>query len=309
MRKISDEFKEDLLKKENLHSLLKYVQEDDTLDLELRGDYISIYYRGAPLMNIKETDEKDENDKNIYKWDSLSSQYNDSNIPIPTLSKDNIELYIPICKHIIDRHIVCSQKNILGEREIEQLVVKENNYSPNSNDTDYFIVDMEYKDTAGEFDLVALKWDASPQARKSNKVSLTIIEVKQGINSICTKSKSPGLKQHQEDFNKFIENPSRKKEFIDDMLIVFKQKCELGLIKGNSKIKNLKEDSELVLVGDLDFACLLANYKTASDNLKKELAEMKDCQFFTSSFMGYGLYSNNIIDKKEILNIIVQKNN
>ncbi len=300
MRKISKEFKEELLER-SLHSLLKYVQEDDTLDLELRGNYISIYYRGAPLMTIEETDEKDDNGKNIYKWSSLNSQYNDSNILIPTLSKDNIESYIPICKHIIDRHIVCAQKNILGEREIEQLVVKENNYSPNSNDTDFFIVDMEYKDTEGEFDLVALKWEASPQSRKSNCTSIAVIEVKQGNKSVLTTAKTPGLKQHQSDFNKLYINEERKKSFMDDMLAVFKQKCELGLIKGNPKIENLKEDSELVLVGDLDFICLLANYKTASDNLKNELAEMEDCRFFTSSFMGYGLYANNIINKEEIL--------
>lgn len=307
MRKISKNFKEDLLKG-SLKSLLKYVKEDDTLDLELRGKEITVYYRGGALLSIEEESDK------VYTWKPLDAEYKKGKASMPTAYIKDFANYIPQAKHVIDKYIVCGPKNHLGEKEIQQLVVKENNYSPNSNDTDFFIVDMEYQDRDRRFDLIALRWDSNSASRRSNKVSLAIIEVKQGIKAIRTTISrkgeiSPGLKQHQEDFNKFIENPSRKKEFIDDMLIVFKQKCELGLIKGNSKIKNLKEDSELVLVGDLDFACLLANYKTASHNLKNELAEMNDCQFFTSSFMGYGLYSNNIIDKKEMLNIIGQKNN
>lgn len=285
-----------------LSNLRKYVKEDDTLDLELRGNYISIYYRGAPLMTIEETEAKDESGKNIYKWHSLSSQYNDSNIPMPTLCKENIEVYIPICKHIIDRHVVCATKNIVAEREIEQYIIKENNYSPNSNDTDFFIADMEYKDSEGEFDLVAIKWEASPQARKSNCVSMAVIEVKQGYKSVLTTEKTPGLKQHQSDFNQLYENEERKKRFMDEMLVVFKQKCELGLIRANEKIeKRLTEESELRIIGDLEFYCLLANYKAESENLKNELAEMDDCMFFTSSYMGYGLYANNIINKEEIL--------
>lgn len=302
MRKISKSFMSSLKEENgNLSKLLQYVKEDDTLDLELRGNYISIYYRGAPLMTVEETEAKDKSGKNIYKWHSLNSQYNDSNIPMPTPSIDKIELYFPICKHIIDKHIVCAKKNIVAEREIEQYIIKENNYSPNSNDTDFFIADMEYKDTEGEFDLVAIKWEASPLARKSNCVSVAVIEVKQGFKSVLTTEKTPGLKQHQSDFNKLYINEERKKKFMDEIVTVFKQKCELGLIKANEKIERLTEESNLRIVGDLEFYCLLANYKTESDNLKNELEKMDDCEFFTSSYMGYGLYSKRIVNKKDIL--------
>ena len=299
MRKISKEFKEELLKR-SLHGLLKYIQEDDTLDLELRGKEIIVYYRGGALLSIEERNDK------TYAWNPLNAEYKKGKASMPTACVKDFENYIPQAKHVIDKYIVCGPKNHLGEKEIQQLVVKENNYSPNSNDTDFFIVDVEYQDNDRRFDLIALRWDSNSASRQLNKVSLATIEVKQGTKAIRTtisrkEEISRGLKQHQEDFNKFIEDSARKKEFMDDMLIVFKQKCELGLIKGNPKIENLKEDSELVLVGDLDFICLLANYKTASDNLKNELAEMEDCRFFTSSFMGYGLYAYNIINKEEIL--------
>lgn len=302
MRKISEQFKKELLVG-SLHDLLTYVKEDDTLDLELRGNEITVYYRGGALLSIEEKE-------NEFEWKPLDAEYKKCKALMPKVRVEDIENYIPQAKHIIDKYIVCGPKNHLGEKEIQQLVVKENNYSPNSKDTDYFIIDFEYQyGKNSRFDLVALRWDATSAKRKTNRVSMAIIEVKQGIESVKTTSpKSPGLKKHQEDFHNFIEDTFRKKEFMDDMLVVFKQKCELGLIKANSKIENLKEDSELVLVGDLDFICLLANYKIASDNLKIELEKMEDCKFFTSSFIGYGLYSNSIIDKKDVLSIIDKKN-
>lgn len=293
MRQLSENF----MKKLNgeWKNLLEYIKDDDTLDLELRGKEITVYYRGGALLSIKE-----END-GTYTWKPLDAEYKKGKASMPTGCIRDFENYIPQAKHVIDKYIVCSPKNHLGEKEIQQLVVKENNYSPNSNDTDFFIVDMEYQDSVGRFDLVVLRWDSSTIARKSNNVSMAIVEVKQGIDTVRTSESNPGLKQHQNDFEKFCSNPTAKKSFMNDMLTVFKQKCELGLIKANSKIENITEETKLQLVGDLEFYCLLANYKPASKQLKNELEEMDDCKFFTSSYMGYGLYVKNIIDKEEIL--------
>lgn len=293
MRKISRKFMDCLLDGD-LSNLRLYVKEDDTLDLELRGKEITVYYRGGAILSIEE-----ENDE-TYTWKPLDAEYKKGKAPMPTACVRDFENYIPQAKHVIDRYI-CGPKNHLGEKEIQQLVVKENNYSPNSNDTDFFIVDMEYQDSVGRFDLVALKWESSTSARKSDNVSIAIIEVKQGINTLRTTESNPGLRQHQNDFEEFCTHPTATKSFMHDMLTVFKQKCELKLIKANSKIKNITEKTPLHLVGDLEFYCLLANYKPASKQLKNELAEMDECKFFTSSYMGYGLYANNIINKEGIL--------
>ena len=296
MRQLSENF----MKKLNgeWKNLLEYIKDDDTLDLELRGKEITVYYRGGALLSIKE-----END-GTYTWKPLDAEYKKGKASMPTGCIRDFENYIPQAKHVIDKYIVCSPKNHLGEKEIQQLVVKENNYSPNSNDTDFFIVDMEYQDSVGRFDLVALKWESYTSARKSNAVSIAIIEVKQGINTVRTSESNPGLRKHQKDFKEFCTHPTAKKSFMHDMLAVFKQKCELGLIKANSKIENINEETPLQLVGDLEFYCLFANYKPASEQLKNELEEMDDCNFFTSSYMGYGLYANNIINKEEILKSI-----
>ena len=293
MRKLSENFMKKL--QGDWKNLLEYIKDDDTLDLELRGKEITVYYRGGSLLSIKE-----END-GTFTWKPLDAEYKKGKASMPIGCIRDFENYIPQAKHVIDKYIVCSPKNHLGEKEIQQLVVKENNYSPNSNDTDFFIVDMEYQDSVGRFDLVALKWESSTSARKSNAVSIAIIEVKQGINAVRTSESNPGLRKHQNDFKEFCTHPSAKKSFMHDMLAVFKQKCELGLIRANSKIENITEETPLQLVGDLEFYCMLANYKPASEQLKNELEEMDDCKFFTSSYMGYGLYANSIINKEEIL--------
>lgn len=287
------------LKEGTLNGLLEYVKNDDTLDMEFRGDYLTIYYRGGELLVVKEK-------KTKYSWGKLNkkyipSEYNGGN---GLKNKPNqFEDYIPEAKHLIDYYIRHGKKNHLGEKEIQQLIVKENNYSPNSNDTDYFIVDMEYEESGniegGRFDLIALRWDSTVFARKKDEVSLAIIEVKQGINSIRTSEESSGLRKHQMDFDAFIEkkkNENKLEAFCNDMIKIFKQKCELGLIRANKKIESIETSSKLKPNYDsIEFICILANYKEKSDALDNELHEMKECKFITSSFMGYGLFANNIV--------------
>lgn len=293
MRKLNDNLF-NALKEQNgkLHPLLEYIQNDDTLDMEFRKDYFTLYYRGGEILTVKE------NTVGSYLWEGLNEEY----LLGSELNYDaeQFEAYLPIAKHIIDKYICTGPKNHLGEKEIQQLVVKENNYSQNSQDTDFFIVDMEYAEGRSRFDLIALRWDSNTNARKNNKVSLAIIEVKQGIKSILSSPTSPGLRKHQQDFKAFVEKKKAAKKntlevFYDDMIMVFKQKCALGLIRANSKINNITQEFDFKIdVPDLDFICLLANYKDNSRTLDIEFIGMEDCKFISSSHMGYGLYANHI---------------
>lgn len=276
------------LKNGKLHTLLEYVQNDDTLDMEFRNNYITIYYRGGNIISV--TESKNNDDSYTYTWEGINKDYL-KGYKQKHEDAEQFEEYIPEAKHIIDRYI-CKIKNHLGEKEIQQLIVRENNYSPNSQDTDYFIVDMEYEQNNSRFDLIALRWDSNRSARNKNKVSLAVIEIKQGYKSVRTTEKKPGLKSHQDDFNKFEWTGEIKNDFLQ----IFKQKCELGLILANEKIDAINQDFELKLNDHIDFICLLANYKKASKNLHNELEEMekKSCKFIRSHYMGYGLYADEI---------------
>lgn len=293
-----------------LHSLLEYVQNDDTLDMEFRYNYITIYYRGGALLTVEEIESEntDGEKKYRYNWKGITKKY-----LLTSKLKHNakqFEEYIPEAKHIIDRYICIGSKNHLGEKEIQQLVVKENNYSPNSNDTDYFIVDMEYKYALTEerdvrFDLIAIRWDSNGNARKKDEVSLAIIEVKQGYQSVTSSTSSPGLWMHQKDFEAFVDKKKKEKSleaFCKDMVDIFKQKCALRLIKGNDRMGKMKIEDDIKWSPDIEFICLLANYKESSSNFIAELMgeednnSMKPCKIIVSNYTGYGLFANNIID-------------
>ena len=308
MRQLTERlFKELKNEKSKLHALLEYVKADDTLDMEFRGNSFTLYYRGGALLIVEEKSD------GTYNWKGITKEYlleGKNRYDQKHKDAEQFDEYIPEAKHIIDRYICLGPKNHLGEKEIQQLVVKENNYSPNSQDTDYFIVDMEYEEALNtdreiRFDLIALRWDSNGPARKKDEVSLAIIEVKQGYDSVISSTSSPGLQNHQEDFKAFIQKKKTEKalvDFRDDMIMIFKQKCELGLIQGNDRMDRMTMKDKIDCDLYIDFICLLANYKEASSNFVAELIgdeankKMDPCRIIIPNYMGYGLFANNIID-------------
>lgn len=190
------------------------------------------------------------------------------------------------------------------ESEIKQMVVRENNTSPNANDTDFWVIDTEYQNNENsKFDIVALHLDSTPSARKTGRASIAVIEIKQGFNTLFTTDANPGIRRHLEDFRSHLRVQDRKNAFIGDMKLVFEQKYKLGLIKGLNE--NVVE--RLSLSDEVEFYVLLANYKKASTKLMKELKSFSgDCQFLTSFFSGYGLYSHSIRSKNDIIELLKQ---
>ena len=57
------------LKEGSFKPLLEYVKADDTLDLEFRGNYFTIYYRGGALLSVSE------NPDGTYNWDGVTKEY------------------------------------------------------------------------------------------------------------------------------------------------------------------------------------------------------------------------------------------
>lgn len=294
----------------SLSKILNYVHNDSTLDLELRGRSVILYYRGSKLLEIKE--------KGIHDYDFIvldKNYYTKFNEPIVILTelKDSYDIveYIPTAKRCIDYYLQHVKAN--WEHEIQQCIVRENNYTDNAPDTDFYCIDMEYvepEEAFGRADVVALQWDATTTSHKSinPKANLYIIEVKQGEQAIKTiTGGNPGIKKHYKDFVSFRESP-KAQAFIAEMLAVFKQKYQLGLIhvsnpqaiidkKGNFKIFNVEK---------LEMACVLANYKHRSSILKDELNQMtpkalEELKIFKSCYMGYGLYSSYLFKASEIL--------
>lgn len=292
-RSISNSFLEQL-KTGSLKSITDYVRVDPYLDLELRGDSVMIYYRGGKILTVYE--------KGLLA--GLTDEYYlspDTERILPSI--DGLHDYLAHAKHIVDIYEF-TQNSKLGEKEIQQRVVYENNLSVNADKTDYFIADVEWADNdalGGRADIVAFRWNH--MEHRNRIVQLTLIEVKQGKDAIRTNGEnSPGLKKHYKDYLSFKED----QEYVDclakDMLLVLKQKKELGLVKGLDKLFE-KENTEIEpqIEAEPDFLFLLANYHHYSKYLQIECKELQDdCKFINASFCGYGLYKDLIKTKKEL---------
>jgi len=283
-RKISNTFLKEL-KEGTLKPILEYVKNDDTLDMELRGDKVIIYYRGGKILEI--------NDE-TYELGGLDKGYlSDKTKTFDKPSLTTIENYFPKAKHHMD---VYGAEKSKWELDIQQRIVQENNYSKNALSTDYFIVDTEYKDNRGRADIVALRWDSTSSSRKKPQTTITIFEVKQGIKSI---SGDAGIVKHFNDFISFKEKPDEVKNFISEMVIVFQQKRELGLF--HKDMEKYKPLTETEIRKDVEFVFLFANYDSASTKLKTELDKIDNCKIIYANSMGYGLYAQNIIEKEEFI--------
>jgi hypothetical protein len=302
-RGLSPRFMEDLKEGGVLHPLLRRVRWDATLDLEIRENYLNVYYRGGSLVKVapvlrgagKYT--LTFNTNYLSKAKSASADLKESTVASATDTKKWIE-YIPVLKDTMDLWFGAHPKD---ERALQQMVVWENNDSSWANSTDYFIVDIEYDsrkgnaDQGGRFDLVALRWESDATSRKlrgKKRPKLVVIEMKAGDGALKGKA---GLQDHISVLLEFAASKPRKAMFVREMLGVFAQKRELNLIRGLSRNKNVVAQENVDT--NIGFMLLLAGHDPASKKLSRELRTLQTelpIMFSTANFMGFGLYNENM---------------
>lgn len=290
-----------------LHDLLDYVQSDDTLDLEFRGEgRANIYYRGGSLFCIERS-----GDGYTLTFDTKYCTACDEGMEKTPSVRAAVGL-IPLYKHAMDVWFV---KNRKYEREFQQLVVRENNrHGAISHASDYYIVDIEYaynvnvsdKKTQARFDMIAVKWLSKSNERQNPSApTLAIIEMKYGDGAL---GGSAGLKKHLEDFGTLVKN-GELDDFCADYSNVFNQKCALGLIPGkeSARIKITQRDIELIF--------LIANHDPDKTGLAAIVAEIADVtmeypypiRFAYASMMGYCLYADQMKSLEEMQEFLNKK--
>ena len=290
-----------------LHDLLDYVQSDDTLDLEFRGEgRANIYYRGGSLFCIERS-----GDGYTLTFDTKYCTACDEGMEKTPSLRAAVGL-IPLYKHEMD---VWFAKNRKYEREFQQLVVRENNrHGAISHASDYYIVDIVYaynvnvsdKKTQARFDMIAVKWLSKSNERQNPSApTLAIIEMKYGDGAL---GGSAGLKKHLEDFGTLVKN-GELDDFCADYSNVFNQKCALGLIPGkeSARIKITQRDIELIF--------LIANHDPDKTGLATIVAEIADLtmeypypiRFAYASMMGYCLYADQLKSLEEMQKFLNKK--
>lgn len=331
-RALSDKFITDLLDENRLNALVRVVRQDRTLDLEMRGDKVIVYYGGGKVLtcydgtNPAKTMEGLDN-KYIKNKAKDIEKYAEEGVSVPkypdvptilfdedkTLEEKESALvdYFAKAKIAIESYEMCIEKKN-GEGEIRQRIVRENNYSVNAEHTDYFITDTEWQDgkLGGRADIVGFE-----RLRRTKKLKLTIIEVKQGTAAIETKRGSSGLIKHFNDFKRLSTNSEHIELLKNDMLKILSQKYQLGLIDESVDILFEKDkNGNYIFTGeiltDINFVVALTNYVPGSTMLNQELNQEvngivlnDDCKFFLSTFCGYGIYSCNVVPYSEFKKI------
>ncbi|MDL2298271.1 hypothetical protein LJC40_03860 [Synergistaceae bacterium OttesenSCG-928-D05] len=334
-RSLSDTFMKDLKKEGVLHPILEFVQNDDTLCLAIRNNYINIYYRGGSLMKIFT---KGPVNQKTYSISFNAEGYANKNKLLNTLgilgqglpkadptTREDVSKWvrdwcenIPKIKAVMDGWLAVSPK---PEREFQQLIWRENN---RKNDKfkktkfNYYFVDVEYtakdsqKEKGGRFDMLALRQPNDSE----NPAIVSLVEIKYGEAALSGES---GLKEHVKDICKYLIEKSHKQDLIEQTRDLYEDQYELGTLLRGSKgtAPSVCNHSEL----EIEILFIFINIPPASEKLKEVLLEIKGCSEYKAllgnginikvakpSGMGYGLYDDNICSLEEFIEELEQKN-
>jgi hypothetical protein len=300
-RILDQEFIKDL-KNGMLKPYLKLVHNDDTLDLQIRANYINIYYRGGNLIRINRK-------RDVYHahFDRNYLNKDESNVPkLPDRiqSTQDVQIWKECVPHLKYEMDLWFRKHRKDEREFQQVLVRENNFGRIANGTDYYICDIEYSGNAGRFDLVAIHWPSTGADRKKTiNRGLSIIEMKYGDGAI---KGSSGLVDHITKLNELIQDPDKLEQFAEEMMNIFNQKRQLNLIPD---CKHGIESMSEIIDGKVDYIVVIANHDPASGKLFEELKQVQQMdgkatiRIATSNFSGYGLYDESIFLLDEFLKL------
>jgi hypothetical protein len=309
-RELSPKFMSDLLNPEGvLHPILSSVKTDQTLMLTIRDGFINIYYRGG---NILEVTEKKGGGKYGGFFDK---SYNKTGREMPTTpatinNQDDAKEWVvalPVLKSIMNESLSANSKD---EREFQQLVARENNFSSISNETDYFISDIEVSESTlkARFDMIAIKW-LTTKHKNGNNCRIAFIEMKY---SYCALGGKAGMLKHLKDIDSLI---SDNESFAKIKVVIekqFNQLDQLGLLKFNKGQKYTKVSIDPNEKPEVIF--ILANHNPRAKRLKKILSSPEitaynesshfDLRFFVANFAGYGLYAKCMLNLSEFSKLL-----
>lgn len=264
----------DELKIGSLKDLTQRIIMDPDLDMQIRENYINIYFKGNSILKLTER-----NDYMIHEKFSGGL--------IPKSGKFILKDFLTFLPLIKENVILTKSKKPTREGEYEQLMIRSNNGNSNIN-SDVFITDRQYADnkthTSGKirFDLSGITWGRT--RRKGQIVPLTFIEVKYGTNNDIKDIDTQILNYYNNVKSNIIAISSMTEE-------ILKIKAELGLFdyKNSNVLSTLKVSKE---INDVQIIIALIDYNPNSKllNLSKLSALPFASQVKTLNY-GFAIWS------------------
>lgn len=309
MRELSKNFLNDLRSPNGLlRPIFERVRQDHTLMFAIRDSYINIYYRGGNLIRVQEQS------TGSYR-PFFDEQYNKVQKKLPALplninNQDDAKSWVAALPHLKEIMDLYFSSNTKPEREFQQLVTRENNFSTISNESEYFVSDIEFADSGlgARFDMLAIRWLASQRKNGSN-CRPALIEMKYGDGAL---GGSAGLVKHLQDIETLISDKNRYSILLSTMEAQFNQLDELKLLNFNRSSKGTKVKMD---VNDKpEVIIILANHNPRSSKLSAILNEPTieqydqspnfDLRFYVASFAGYGLHADCMISLAQFRNLL-----
>ena len=277
MRKLEPDFLH-AFTKGHLQSLAQRVREDKDLDLQIRENYINIYYKGHSLLKLDSNfSGESEFAKNVEALSKIK-------LDTPATTKEFID-QIPFLKEeVIKNRIKTNKQNLEGE--YEQLIIRANNLEKKTT-SEYYIIDRQYQtskeEKANRFDLTGFYWNN--ESPKSNSVvPLSFLEVKFGLNQDIQ-----NLDEQLGRYYGYVKNNIN--DLIQEYKVMLDQRLQLGLYnQSEEKLQALKKIKFSKDINEFYFHVVLVDYNpkssyvvTAREKLKR-LSFAKQIRIFYKGF-------------------------
>ena len=196
---------------------------------------------------------------------------------------------------------LCNAQKI--SREFQQLVAWENNRSAISNETEYFITDIEHADMkqGARIDMLGLKW---PSAYRKDGLRCTpvFIEMKYGIGAY---DGAAGIAKHVGDLNAMLSTLEARDQFNQTIANQFNKLSRLCLVNFNKS----KAFDGVQVSGTPEVIFLLSNHNPRSRKLLNTLATVEESphfhlRFFVASFAGYGMHESCMMNLEDFKTLV-----
>jgi hypothetical protein len=213
MRALSPRFMKDLASG-FLSLLLETVHLDVDLDLQIRQNYLNIYYKGNSLLKLDDCGE------GRYR-PFIHRKFTDGLAFQDFVDEHTLQVFLEAVPMLKVNILYKAHPSI--ETEYEQLIIRANNYQPHNN-SEYFILDRQVvAGEAGRFDLTGFYWSRVGR-RRGQVVPLCLMEVKYALN--------PDIQHIDQQVERYFDSldPVR---FALQAECILQQKLELGLFKGS----------------------------------------------------------------------------
>lgn len=278
MRKLSDTFLESL-KSGFLAGITLAVIDDFDLNLEIRNNYINLYYKGHSLLKLVESSPA------RYKVDINIKFIGNLNIPKELVDQETTNQFVKAIPGIKQK-IVEHGKGSL-EIEYEQMIIRANNYERRNN-SEYFIVDRQYTDDLGRFDLTAIYWQAQHR-RWNQEVAMCLMEIKCALN--------PEIASIHSQLERYYEAIKPKAASIaSEGESIFRQKLELGLYnQSKERIEAMKTLTFSRDISLFQFILVLVDYNPNSSLLNLEnVAKLHFANQIKVFYGGFAMWQQNV---------------